>query len=88
MYHRYEIYENETIHIKKCRLALYKHCTFKNCHFIIKNPYELALYDNVYDNCTFDVDLSYTTDIYFGNNEIKYLQKWHILYLNYKEIRY
>lgn len=75
MYHRYENYKDETIHIEKCGLAIYERCTFKNCHFIIKNPYELALYDNVYDNCTFDVDLSYTADIHFGDNEIKYLLK-------------
>lgn len=75
MYHGHEIYENETIRIVKCGLAVYERCTFNNCHFIIENPYELALYGNRYDNCTFDVDLSYTADIHFGDSEIKYLLK-------------
>lgn len=75
MYRGNEIHKNEIIRIEKCGLMIYECCTFENCHFVIKNPYELVLYNNVYKNCTFDVDLSHTVDIHFGDNEIKYLLK-------------
>lgn len=71
MYYVNKIYKNDTIRIEKCGLVIYERCIFEDCHFIIKNPYELALSNNSYYNCTFDVDLSYTVGVYFGNTEIE-----------------
>lgn len=71
MYYVDKIYKNDTIRIEKCGLVIYERCTFEDCHFIIKNPYELVLLSNNYYNCTFDVDLSYTADVHFGITEIE-----------------
>ncbi len=71
MYHVNEVYKNDTIRIVNCGFAGYDHCTFNDCHIIIKNPGELVLSNNNYYDCTFDIDLSHTVEVHFGITEIE-----------------
>ena len=68
-----EIKENETIIWHYAQYLEVTHCTYKNCHIVIRGISNITFTKNNFINCTFDLDLSDTTGyVDINDNFISY----------------